>query len=117
MMTSSFIKTSAKRAKMLREWRKWVMELCKVVEEVLPEAEVYVIGSVARGDFVASSDVDVVVVSQGAPEKLSERAGIRASIEEKLNLPYYHPFEIHLVRPDEAEPFFRRAGKYIIRLS
>jgi hypothetical protein len=54
---SSFIETSLRRAKMLREWRRWVRELCRVIDEIVPEAEVYVIGSVVRGDFVASSKI------------------------------------------------------------
>lgn len=110
------METFLKRARMIREWRRWVEEISRVVVDIAPDARIYVVGSVARGDHTASSDVDILVVSQSIPERVAERARIKAHVEEKLELPYYHPFEIHLLRPEEAEHFLRRAGGYIIRI-
>ena len=114
---SRLMDSAIRRAKMLKEWEKWVRKIAGAIKELIPEAEVYVIGSVARGDYVAGSDVDILIVSRKIPEKLSERGRIKALIEERLNLPYYHPFEIHLVRPEEAEPYLKRASKYAIKIT
>jgi len=109
----SFIETSVRRARMLGKWRRWVREIARVAKELLPGAEVYVVGSVARGDYVAGSDVDVLLVSPAVSRRAVERGRIKALIEERLGLPYYHPFEIHVLTPEEAEPYLRRARRVI----
>ena len=43
--------------------------------------------------------MDVLIISQEVPVKAIEKAKIKAAIEERLNLPPYHPFEIHLLTP------------------
>ncbi len=113
-----FIDTSLRRAEMLREWRSWVRRIAMAAEKLLPgPVEVYVIGSTARGDYVAGSDVDVLIVSPGIPDKHAERARIKVLIEEELGLPYYHPFEIHLARPEEAAFYLGKAGGAVIKIA
>jgi len=82
----------------------------------LPGAEVYVVSSVVRGDQMSGSDVDILVVSQSVPRRAIEKAKVKALIEEKLGLPLYHPFEIHLLTPQEAQPYMKRAGEYIEKI-
>jgi len=100
------------RARMPREWTKYVEAIAKAVREVLPEARVYVFGSAVSGRAVGSSDVDILVVAEKLPKSHLERARIKALVEERCGLPHYHPFEIHLATEEEAEPFLRR-GKVI----
>ncbi len=102
---------------MLKNWRKWVEKIAQEAAELLPDAKVYVVGSVARGDYVASSDVDVLVVSDRVPEKPADRSRIKLIIEEKLNLPPHHPFEIHLLTKTEAKHYLKRSSNYIIQLT
>ncbi|MCX8204916.1 MAG: nucleotidyltransferase domain-containing protein [Candidatus Nezhaarchaeota archaeon] len=104
-----FTEPMLKRVEMLRSWRSWVDRIAALVKELVPNVEVYVIGSAVRGDQVAVSDVDVLVVSQFIPERPLERARIKALVEERLGLPYYHPFEIHLLKPEEARHYLRRS--------
>ncbi len=111
-----FMETALRRVKMLREWRTWVQRIAKVAKELLPDTQVYVIGSTIRGDYVGGSDVDILIISQEIPRKAVEIAEIKAFIEEKLNLPPYHPFEIHLLTPQEAEPYLRRAKQHVLRI-
>ncbi len=111
-----FMETALRRAKMLWEWRTWVQRIAKVARELLPDAQVYVIGSTVRGDNVGGSDVDILIVSREIPGKAIERAEIKAIIEEKLGLPPYHPFEIHLLTPREAEPYLRRAKQHVLKI-
>ncbi len=105
-----YTESSILRARMLREWREWVRRIARVARELIPDAEVYVIGSIIRGDYTGGSDVDVLIVSPNAPKTLLSRAKVKVLIEERLNLPHYHPFEIHVLRPEEAEAYLRRAG-------
>jgi len=71
------------------------------VKELLPDAKVYLFGSVVTGDYhPALSDIDIAIVSENIPEKAIERARIRIKLLEDLD---YHPFEIHLLTPKEWE--------------
>jgi len=112
---SNYTNTSLLRVKMLKEWKTWIRKIAETVKELVPNVQVYVIGSVVRGDYVAGSDVDILVISPDIPEKMIKRGKIKAKIEEKLNLPYYHPFEIHVLRPEEAESYLKKAGKYVFK--
>ncbi|MEM4281736.1 MAG: nucleotidyltransferase domain-containing protein [Candidatus Caldarchaeum sp.] len=96
------------RASMVRQWRKYVREIARAVSNVLPDAKVYVFGSVVKGEAVGGSDVDILVVSQHTPASNLERARVKLRIEEEAGLPLYHPFEIHLVDEEEAEWYYRR---------
>ncbi|MEL9939938.1 MAG: nucleotidyltransferase domain-containing protein [Ignisphaera sp.] len=113
---SMFMDTSAKRAKLVSEWRLWALRIAGVAKEVISDAEVYVIGSVARGDSVGGSDVDILIVSEYVPKKPMEIAKLKAFIEERLDLPYYHPFEMHILSPEEAKRFIERSGGYVLRI-
>ena len=114
---SVFMETSLKRVKMIKEWRVWARRIANVVKELLPNAEVYVFGSVVRGNNVASSDVDILIVSPNTPGSIRRRAEIKAQIEDKLNLPYYHPFQIHIVNPEEARIYFKRIRKHMVKVA
>lgn len=111
-----FIESSLYRLKMVKEWRVWVERIARVAKELIPDVEVYVIGSIVRGDYVGGSDVDVLIVSRSIPEKPFERARIKVLIEERLNLPYYHPFELHLLRPREAELYLKKARGRMVKI-
>lgn len=110
---SAFAETLSKRAQMLRDWKLWVERIVAVAKRVIPDTEVYVVGGIVRGDSVGGSDVDVLVISPYVPEKAVEKARIKAMIEEELNLPYYHPLEIHLVTRAEAERYLRRRESHL----
>ncbi|GBC69066.1 hypothetical protein HRbin01_00757 [archaeon HR01] len=112
----SFMDTVRKRAEIVRSWREHVYGVAKAVKELLPDAEIYVFGSAVAGDLIASSDIDILVVSEKIPGGLFEIGRVKVEIEKKAGLPYYHPFEFHLVKPGESEEYLRRAGKHILRI-
>jgi len=112
----SFMDTLRKRAEMVKSWRRWTERIAEAVEEVVPEAEVYVFGSVVRGEAIGGSDVDILIIVDELPRGVLERAKTRESIVEKAGLPYYHPFQIHLVTREEAESYFEKAGDWIIKI-
>ncbi len=114
---SIFLETSKRRAEMLREWRKHVQQIARVIKELLPDAQIYVTGSTIRGDQVGGSDVDILVISPSTPRKPIEKAKIKAQVEEKLNLPPHHPFEIHILTPQEAQPYLEKTGKHIQKIT
>ncbi|MEM2214671.1 MAG: nucleotidyltransferase domain-containing protein [Candidatus Nezhaarchaeales archaeon] len=114
---SSLMDSAIKRSQMLKEWREWTRRIAYVAKKIIPDVETYVIGSVIRGDSVSGSDVDVLLVSKHVPEKLVDRAKLKAIIEEELNLPFYHPFEIHMLKPEEAGYYIERSRSSILRIA
>jgi len=41
-----------------------IIEFTKAVKKELPDAKIYVFGSLARGDWLIDSDIDVIVVTE-----------------------------------------------------
>lgn len=95
------------------QWRLWSKQIGEAAREILGECSVYVFGSVAKGEYIGGSDVDILIVSNKLPSSGKSRCEIKALIEEKANLPPYHPFEIHLATSIEAEenPIHSKAVK------
>ncbi len=101
------------RAKMLRKWRKWIPKVVETIKQLLPDAEIYIIGSIAREEAIAASDLDLLVISQKIPEKPLERAKLVATIEERAKLPLYHPVEFHLIKPKDKQAYLKRNPEHI----
>jgi len=72
----------------------------KVVLEVDPEAEVYVFGSVVRGDYTAASDIDVLVVT----ERVDRKHEIVTRVYRRVDA----PVELHVVTRRLYEEWYRR---------
>jgi predicted nucleotidyltransferase len=106
------------RARVLRDWKKWLSRLKKAANEVLNSNLVglYVFGSVVTGNLVAASDIDLLIVTKGLPKSTIARSEIKEDIVDRAGLPLVHPFEIHLVDGEEAEVYFKRIGKDFIKL-
>ncbi len=101
------------RARMVRGWRSYLSRIADSIKKVLPDARIYVFGSVIRGEAVGGSDVDILVVSKNVPNSNIERAKLKRRIEELSGLPVYHPFEFHLANEEEAEWYFARIKEMI----
>jgi len=99
------------RAKMIENWRKHVDDILAAARRLLPDARVYVFGSVVIGEAVGGSDVDVLIVSAYLPRNKLERAKIKIEIERLASLPLHHPFELHLADKNEAQWYIERIGK------
>jgi len=113
---NTFMETALHRARMVREWKTWVQRIAGAALELLSDAQVYVTGSTVRGVKVGGSDVDILVISQITPRKAVGKAKIKAIIEEKLNLPLYHPLEIHLLTPQEAQSYLKKAKQHVQKI-
>ena len=98
------------REELIARWEEWLPKLVKSLREKLGEIEVYLVGSIARGEREKAGDVDIlVVVGPGVdPER------VKREIEEarkRLGIPDHHPLDVHIV--SEARRPKRIAGKRI----
>jgi len=63
MSVEALLEFSRRRYEMIRNWRELVSRLKDVVKRILPDAKVYVFGSVVEGRYTAASDIDVLVIN------------------------------------------------------
>lgn len=96
------------RSEMVKKWDGYATRIAIAVKSILPDARIYIFGSVLKGEAVGGSDVDILIASSNMPKSNVERAGIKVRIEDAANLPPYHPFELHLVDEQEMEWYVRR---------
>jgi predicted nucleotidyltransferase len=103
-----YIDFLTERAEMIRNWDSYVVKIARAAKSILPDAKVYVFGSVLRGEAVGGSDVDILIVSKCMPRSNIERAEIKLRIEGLVSLPPHHPFELHLADEREMEWYAER---------
>jgi len=77
-----------------RLWE-YLAAIREAVRELDPDAEVYLFGSVARGEARPDSDVDVLVVSDRYGDEVGRVAEVLLRIEERLG--FVGVFEVHVV--------------------
>lgn len=100
------------RRKYFLGWRDYVRKIEEIAVKELGEAEVYVFGSIVKGQaHPALSDIDVLIVSSNAPKDNVQRAKIIAKILKELGP--FNPFEIHLASPTELEWYKRFVDKLL----
>ena len=99
-----------KRANMLQNWRRIVKRVVEAIKDVLPDAEVYVFGSIVKQGMTASSDMDLFIFSEKYRKNIPKMK-IILEIEKKAGLPEYHPFEFHLVNKQEKTRYLIRFRK------
>jgi len=106
-----YIKEARRVKQYLDNYLEVAKEVKRIVRALLPEAEVYVFGSVVEGKATPASDIDILVVASEIT--LEERAAIRAEVVKKLDNP---PVELHFVTLQEYENWYKRFVKKIVKI-
>ena len=109
------IKIQTYRLKELLKWREYLNILVEAVKKVFDEkAEIYVFGSAVENRLTVESDIDVAIVIEKVPEKSVERIKLLNKIwsyMEERGVPWWYPFEIHLVT--RRELMMLRGSRFI----
>jgi predicted nucleotidyltransferase len=99
-MSEQYARSGRKALADLRDYRRIAATVKGLAKAVDPEAEVYVFGSAVRGDFTASSDIDILIVSE------------RKELEDEMKLSIYRkvdaPIEVHFSTPAQFGGWYRR---------
>ena len=85
---------------MLRNYREVARRVKEIVRRLDSDAEVYVFGSVPRGEFTGASDIDILVVTERLDLKDKMRVDVYRSIEA--------PVELHVVSRKQLEKWYKR---------
>lgn len=86
----------------LRNWKEVAAKAKELVRERDSEAIVYVFGSVTRGKYTGSSDIDLLVVTK---KKKDLEYSIKTHVYGKM---LDVPLEIHVSTPEELERWYLR---------
>jgi len=109
------IKIQTYRLKELLKWHEYLNILVEAVKKVFNEkAEIYVFGSAVENRLTVESDIDVAIVIEKVPEKSAERIKLLNKIwsyMEERGVPWWYPFEIHLV--SRRELMMLRGSRFI----
>ncbi|KSW12621.1 hypothetical protein CF15_00445 [Pyrodictium occultum] len=96
------------RERLKMGWRQWIPRVVAVLNRVLRDFELYLVGGIARGELEQSHDVDLLVATS---EKMSSRK-LEARVRREAGL-QLHPLHIHVSSPQEKEKWLRRSGRYL----
>lgn len=107
-----FKEVKDERAKYFKEAWNILKKMKAEFSKYLQDVNLYVFGSFIKGNYTLGSDIDVLVVSPNFPERMIDRVMIELKVISALKLNLIHPFEIHLVRPEE----FKRYEKFIYKM-
>ncbi len=92
-----------RRAEMVKGWREYVRRIAESAKEVLGDVEVYVFGSAVEGKLAASSDVDLLIVCERAPEDFEEYENLKEKILRGAGIGTRSPFQLHIVDREGAK--------------
>ncbi len=93
----------------LKNWEKWIGHAVNCILETFHDAEVYLVGSIARNEFYRSHDVDLLVITGSPPENREEAI---EDIKRMAGLSKHHRLDVHFVHSSEREKALKRAGHY-----
>lgn len=93
-------KYSSKVLDYLRNYMATAKAIKEIVTRIDPEAEVYVFGSVVRGEYTAASDIDILIVTKHIESKYELMVNVYKYVEA--------PMELHVTTPQLFEKWYKR---------
>ncbi|MGC9779522.1 MAG: nucleotidyltransferase domain-containing protein [Candidatus Heimdallarchaeota archaeon] len=93
------------RYKLIKKYKQYLEPIKSACLQLLPKAKIFLFGSALSGKLVAASDIDILIVTEREFKNQRERASIILRIEDKVSLPFVHPFEFHLMSTPEYNRF------------
>ena len=96
-----------------RNPEKFVTEMKRLISSVVEESEVYIFGSVIRGDYSPGlSDIDVAIVSDEFEDRKK-----KLEVYDMLFERYFHtPFEFHVLTGKQWRFYRRFIGDDLLRV-
>ncbi len=94
------LKYAIKRREVFKNLNGYLARIKKVVKNIDPQAEIYLFGSVAEGNYILSSDIDILIITDKPREKI---------VTELWKNGISDPFEIHIYTVEYLDLFKKRA--------
>lgn len=103
-MFEQYIKSGRETLGYLKNYREVAASVKKIIKEDYRDARVFVFGSVVRGDYTASSDIDILVVSDEVDRESMAR--LKTKVLRRIGLAV--PIEIHATMQREFDGWYLR---------
>jgi len=100
-----------RREENVKNWQKWIDGVVTQILDVFEDAEVYLVGSIAREELQKAHDVDLLVLTGNPPAKGTERSVAR-ELRRRAGLTPQHSVDIHFAHKDRKEEALKRARHY-----
>ena len=91
----------------LANWEKWVKKFADELVKLVEDAEVFIVGSHARGEREKAHDVDLLIFTEERDESKFEKAKRNAGLTK------VHPLHLHVESKRRKEIALRRAKHYV----
>ncbi|MFG1503172.1 MAG: nucleotidyltransferase domain-containing protein [Cuniculiplasma divulgatum] len=88
------------RLSKLRNYQEVLKQLKILVRGIDPEARIIFFGSVLRGDYTASSDIDIIVI----PSDMAFKDKITLAVWRSLDA----PVELHIITKEQFDEWYLR---------
>ncbi len=100
------------REKLLHEYDRLLPRIAKIIKSLAKDAEVYLIGSHARGEYWKANDIDILVATDKELPR-HRREVLQKLIETELKLPRHHPIHLHYTTKDAKQEYLKKGHKKI----
>lgn len=93
--------------KYFENFQEWGKKIKEVASKYLgKDVKVLIFGSVIKGEWGPSSDIDVLIISNKLSKDWEKNREIRTEIKKSIDP--FSPFQIHLAREDEYKSWWKR---------
>lgn len=99
-----------KREENIRTWDTWIQNVLDEIGKRFDDSEVYLVGSVARGDVRKANDVDLLVLTDKAEK--GDKEAITREIRNKAGLTPQHCIDLHFERKSLKDEALKKAKEY-----
>ncbi len=95
----------------IMNWQQWVPRVIEHIKILFKDAEVYLVGSLARGEHHKAHDVDLLVVTKHLPS-IEESKRVVKEIRRRASLTPQHPIDIHFVHATKKDEVLKKIRHY-----
>ncbi len=100
------------RERNIYEWEKWIHNITNIIKAKIRDAEIYLVGSIARGELQKAHDIDILVVTNNPPSSKEEKKQLLEEIKSKTGITKQHPIDIHFTTPREKHKWLKKSKKH-----
>jgi len=100
-----------RREENVKNWGRWIYTVIDYIVDVFEDAEVYLVGSIARDEINKANDVDLLVLTDRPPVKEIEKA-VAKKLKQKAGLTPQHSVDIHFANKQRKKEALKRAKYY-----
>ncbi|MET1123767.1 MAG: amino acid permease [Archaeoglobaceae archaeon] len=93
----------------IRNWKEWIGRMVECISDTFEDAEIFLVGSIARGDVDKAHDVDLLVLTANPPANERE---VTEDLKKKAKLTPQHVVDIHFESKRKREEALRKAKHY-----